>query len=141
MLLCYAILIAIHIVAIVVTGILWTIIDVDRKSQLKSEFRDIRAVHFGSLYLVPWFFGLAWFFDRFQVPWPHWAVFPAGLGALVLFSSIGYLFPRPAEVDEFYYWTRGKPLILAVIGISCLAIALIWTAVVICIYAWAAAKA
>jgi hypothetical protein len=42
---------AFHLVAIVVTGVLWTVIDLLPRSGLKPHFRDIRAVHFGSLYL------------------------------------------------------------------------------------------
>jgi hypothetical protein len=136
MMACYAVLVAIHVVAIVVTGVLWLIVDLDPESVLKAHLRDIRAVHFGSLYLVPWFLGLAFFFDRLQVPWPHWIVFPAGLGALVFFAGIGYLFPRPAGLDPFYYWTQGAPLVLALIGLVCLAGAMLWTAAVLCFYAW-----
>jgi hypothetical protein len=136
MLACYAILTAIHILAIIVTGVLWVIVDLNPKSMLREQLRDIRAVHFGSLYLVPWFLGLAWAFDRLQVPWPHWVFFPAGLGALVSFSGIGYLFSRPAGLDPFYYWTRGIPLVLAMIGLACLASAMLWTAGILCIYAW-----
>jgi hypothetical protein len=55
----YFVLAAVHIVAIVVTGILWTIIDLVPKVGFRPHFRDIRAVHFGSLYLTPWFLGLA----------------------------------------------------------------------------------
>jgi hypothetical protein len=132
----YMVLIAIHIVAIIVTGVLWVMVDLNPKSSLRTQLRDIRAVHFGSLYLVPWFLGLAWAFDRFQIPSPHWMIFPAGLGALVFFSGVGYLFPRPPGVDPFYYWTRGIPLILAMIGLVCLATAMLWTAAVLCIYAF-----
>jgi hypothetical protein len=135
MLPCYTVLIAIHVAAIVLTGILWVIIDLNPKSSLRGQLRDIRAVHFGSLYLVPWFLGLAWAFDRLQIPSPHWMILPAGLGALVFFSGVGYLFPRPPGLDPFYYWTRGIPLVLAMIGLSCLAAAMLWTATVLCIYA------
>jgi hypothetical protein len=55
--------------------------------------------------------------------------------ALVLFSGVGYLIPRPEGLDPFYYWTRGIPLVLAMIGLACLVSALLWTAVVLCIYA------
>ena len=64
----YFLLAAFHIVAIVVTGVLWTMIDVGIAPKLRPHFRDIRAVHFGSLYLVPWFFGLAYAFERLKVP-------------------------------------------------------------------------
>jgi hypothetical protein len=89
----YFVLAALHIVALVVTGALWTIIDLVPKSPLRPHLRDIRAVHFGSLYLVPWFFGLAYALERLQVPWWHWIFFPAGLGLLVFFSGVGYLVP------------------------------------------------
>jgi hypothetical protein len=135
MLACYMILIAIHVVAIVVTGVMWVVVDLNPKSSLRTQLRDIRAVHFGSLYLVPWFLGLAFAFDRLQVPWPHWIVFPAGLGALVFFSGVGYLFPRPSGLDPFYYWTRGTPLVLAMIGLAGLVTAMVWTASVLCVYA------
>lgn len=136
MLFVYSLLITVHILAIVVTGILWVIVDIHPTSTLRKTLRDIRAVHFGSLYLVPWFLGLAWAFDRFHVPFPHWVFFPAGLGALVLFSGIGYLFPRPADLDPFYYWTRGVPFVLAMIGLAFLAFGLLWTAGALCVYAW-----
>jgi hypothetical protein len=132
----YFALAAIHLLAIVVTGIMWVILDVVPGSRLKESFRDVRAVHFGSLYLVPWFFGLAYAFDRLGVPPEHQAVFPLGLGALVFFSSIGYLLPRPVGLDPFYYWTKGWPLVLALIGLVCLVAALLWTAGVLTYYAW-----
>ena len=131
----YMVLVAVHLVAVAVTGILWVWVDLVPKSPLKHHFRDIRAVHFGSLYLIPMFLGLAWAFERLQVPAAHQAVFPAGLGLLVLFSSIGYLFPLPEHLDPFYYWTRGWPLVLALIGLACLVVALGWTAVVLVVYA------
>lgn len=134
MLALYMVLAAVHLVAIVVTGILWTILDVLPKSDLRKNFRDIRAVHFGSLYLVPLFLGLAWAFERLQVPAWHQAFFPAGLGLLVTFSSIGYMFPRPPGLDPWYYWTKGWPLVLALIGLVCLVVCLLWTAAVLVIY-------
>src|SRR5579872_4578686 len=103
----YIVLAALHIVSMVVTGILWTIIDIWPKSALRSQLRDIRAVHFGSLYLVPWFLGLAYAFERLKVPAWHQIFFPAGLGLLVFFSGVGYMFPIPPGLDPFYYWTRG----------------------------------
>lgn len=136
MLFLYSVLIAIHIIAIIVTGIMWVIIDVQPSSPLRSQLRDIRAVHFGSLYLVPWFLGLAWAFDRLKIPYPHWLFFPVGLGALVFFSGVGYLFPKPKDLDSFYYWTRGIPFLLAMIGLVILAFCLVWTALVLCLYAW-----
>jgi hypothetical protein len=130
----YIVLVALHFVSLVVTGILWTYVDLFPKTPLRRNFRDIRAVHFGSLYLIPMFLGLAWAFERLQIPALHQAVFPAGLGLLILFSSIGYLFPLPEHVEPFYYWTKGWPLVLALIGLVCLIVAICWTAVVLTIY-------
>ncbi len=131
----YFVLAAFHVVAIVVTGILWAVIDIVRGSSLRPHLRDIRAVHFGSLYLVPWFLGLAWAFERLGVPEWHQVFFPAGLGLLVFFSGVGYLFPRPADLDPFYYWTRGPAMVLSLIGLACLVVALLWTAGAIAYYA------
>jgi hypothetical protein len=128
----YFFLAAGHILAVVVTGILWTIIDLVPGSRLKRNFRDIRAVHFGSLYLIPWFFGLAFAFERLNVPAWHQGFFSAGLGLLVLFSGIGYVFPRPEGLDPFYYWTRGPAKLLA---LACLVFCLLWTAGVLTWYA------
>ncbi len=133
----YMVLVAIHLVAVAVTGIMWTYLDLVPKTPLKRHFRDIRAVHFGSLYLIPIFLGLAWAFERLRVPEFHQAVFPVGLGLLVLFSSIGYLFPLPEHLDPFYYWTRGWPMVLALVGLAFLVTALCWTAVVLTVYAFA----
>ena len=131
----YFVLAAVHIVALVVTGVLWLIVDLVPGTGLKDHFRDIRAVHFGSLYLVPWFLGLAYAFEKLRIPAWHQALFPAGLGALVFFSGVAYLFPRPPGLDPFYYWTRGWPMVLSLIGLGCLAFALLWTAVVLAMYA------
>ena len=60
----YFILAAVHIVALVVTGVMWTIIDVVPGSSLKASFRDIKAVHFGSLHITAWLLGLAYAFDK-----------------------------------------------------------------------------
>jgi hypothetical protein len=130
----YFILVAVHLIAIAVTGILWTVVDLVHTSPLRKHLRDIRAVHFGSLYLVPIFLGLAYAFDRLRVPPGHQIVFPAGLGLLVLFSSLGYMFPLPPGLDSFYYWTRGWPMVLALVGLACLVVALVWTAVVLVLY-------
>jgi hypothetical protein len=132
----YFVLAAVHLAAIVVTGILWTIIDLRPGSGLRAHFRDIRAVHFGSLYLVPFFLGLAYAFERLGVPWWHQVFFPAGLGLLVFFAGLGYLFPRPPGLDPFYYWTRGWALVLSMIGLACLVGALLWTAGVLTAYAF-----
>ena len=131
----YIALAAFHLVAIVITGILWLVIDLVPGSRLRRHLRDIRAVHFGSLYLVPMILGLAWAFERLHVPAWHQGFFPAGLGLLIVFSGIGYLFPRPEGLDPFYYWTRGKPLVLALIGLACLVTGLLWTATVLVVYA------
>jgi hypothetical protein len=131
----YFILAAAHLLAIVVTGILWTILDLSPRSGLKAHFRDIRAVHFGSLYLVPWFLGLAYAFERLGVPAWHQVFFPAGLGLLVFFAGVAYLLPRPPGLDPFYYWTRGWAMVLSLIGLACLVFALLWTAAVLTWYA------
>src|SRR5438128_12585894 len=120
----YFVLAAVHILSLVVTGVLWTIVDLVPSSSLKTNFRDIRAVHFGSLYLVPWFLGLAYAFQQLHVPSEHQLVFPAGLGLLVFFSGVGYLFPLPPGVDSFYYWTKGWGLVFSMIGLLFLVIAL-----------------
>jgi hypothetical protein len=130
----YFLLVAMHIVAVVVTGILWTFLDLGYGSNLRPNLRDIRAVHFGSLYLVPWFLGLAYAFDKLAVPALHQVVFPAGLGALIFFSGVAYLFPRPPGLDPFYYWTRGWAMVLSLIGLACLVVALLWTGAVLAIY-------
>jgi hypothetical protein len=131
----YFVLAAVHMAAVVVTGILWTIVDLMPHSRLRLHLRDIRAVHFGSLYLVPWFLGLAYAFERLGVPKWHQLFFPIGLGALVFFAGLGYLFPRPAGLDPFYYWTRGPALVLALFGLLCLIVAILWTASVLVYYA------
>jgi hypothetical protein len=133
----YIVLAAAHIVAIVMTGILWTIVDLVPTSRLRRHVRDIRAVHFGSLYLVPLLLGLAYVFDRLEVPAWHQVLLPAGLGLLVLFAGVAYIFPRPADLDPFYYWTRGWPKWLSLIGLACLVAGLLWTAGVLLIYALA----
>jgi hypothetical protein len=131
----YFALAAVHLVAVIVTGILWTIIDLSPGSRLRPSLRDIRAVHFGSLYLISLFLGLAYAFDRLKVPAWHQLFFPAGLGILVFFSGLGYLFPLPPGVAPFYYWTRGWPKALALIGIAGLVFCLLWTAAVIFYFA------
>jgi hypothetical protein len=73
----YLALAVVHVVAVVVTGAMWTYIDLVPATLLKPHLRDIRAVHFGSLCLVPWFLGLAWAFERWEVPAWHQAFFPA----------------------------------------------------------------
>src|SRR5262245_37635311 len=131
----YIVLAAVHLVAIVVTGILWTVVDLVPTSMIRRHMRDIRAVHFGSLYLVPILLSLTYAFDRLKVPAWHQVFFPAGLGLLVLLAGVGYLFPRPADLDPFYYWTRGWAKWLALIGLGFLVAGLFWTAAVLVIYA------
>lgn len=131
----YMILVAVHVVALIVTGALWTAFDMGMKEKLAPHLRDIRAVHFGCLYLVPWLLGLALIFDRLHVPALHQAVFPAGLVCLIVFSSIGYMFPRSPGLDPFYYWTKGWAAIFSMIGLTGLVVALVWTATVLVVYA------
>jgi hypothetical protein len=127
----YFILAGLHIVAVVATGMLWTIIVLKPQLQLRRNLRDIRAVHFGSLYLVGWFLGLAYAFDKLDVePWQQ-LIFPIGLGALVFFSGIGYLFPRPEGLDPFYFWTRGWGLFFSMIGLFGAVVGLLWTAAIL----------
>ncbi len=130
----YMILAAVHLVAIAVTGMMWTTIVLRPKTPLKKNFRDIRAVHFGSLYLTPILLSLAWALETLEVPDLHWIPFPAGLGLLVFFSGITWLFPKPEDLDPFYYWTRGTPMVLSMIGLAFLVIALFWTAAVLVVY-------
>jgi hypothetical protein len=130
----YFILAAVHVVAVAVTGILWTTIVLYPGSALKRNQRDIQAVHFGSLYLIPMLLGLAYAFHALQVPVWHQAFFPAGLGLLVFFAGVGYLFPKPTDRDPFYYWTRGPALGLTLVGLGCLVVALFWTAAVLVVY-------
>jgi hypothetical protein len=65
----------------------------------------------------------------------HMAAVPAGLGRLVLFAGVAYLLPVPEGLDPFYYWTRGWPMLLSLIGLGCLVTALLWTAAVLTIHA------
>src|SRR5262249_21541330 len=132
----YFALVALHLLTVLVSGILWTVVDVVPGSKLKAHYRDIQAVHFGSLYLVPTLLGLAWAFDRLKVGELHQWVFPAGLGLLLLFSSLGYVFPKPPGLNPFYYWTKGPAMICAMVGILCMVVAIAWTAAVLVIYAF-----
>jgi hypothetical protein len=136
MFLLYTILAAVHILAVVVTGILWTILVLRPTPGLRRERRDIRAVHFGSLFLVPWFLGLAIVFERLKVPDWCQAPFPAGLGLLVLLSGIGYILPRDEDLEPFYFWTRGWPMTLSLAGLAFLIIGLCWTAGVLVVFGW-----
>jgi hypothetical protein len=137
MLALYVGLAAFHLVAVVVTGVMWTIIDLVPGSGLKANYRDIRAVHFGSLYLAPIFLGLAFAFDRLRVPAWHQLFFPLGLLSLVTFAGVAYMFPRPPGLDPFYYWTRGLPMVLSLIGLACAIVGLLWTAGILTYYALA----
>jgi len=132
----YFILVAVHLVAIVVTGALWTMIDLKPTSSLRMQLRDIQAVHFGSLYLVPILLGLAYAFERLNVPTWHQLFFPIGLACLVFFAGVAYLFPRKVGVDPFYYWTKGWAAVLSLFGLACLVIGILWTAVILVIYAF-----
>jgi hypothetical protein len=125
----YFILAAIHVTAIVFTGVFWTALDLRPTPWLRSRLRDIRAVHFGSLYLVPLYLGLNFAFTRLHVGAVHQAVFPAGFALFVLFVVIASLFPRSgAPRTAAYDWGHGWPLVLTVAGLACLGGAMLWTA-------------
>jgi hypothetical protein len=79
----YFMLAAFHIVAVVLTGLLWTLLDLGFQSKLRPYLRDVRAVHFGSLYLVPWFLGLDY---AFHLSGPHFTVDGCGL---VIYGATG----------------------------------------------------
>ncbi|MBI1860908.1 MAG: hypothetical protein HYR96_08325 [Deltaproteobacteria bacterium] len=130
----YFILAALHLVAIVVTGVLWIVVVLFPKTGLEKHLHSIRAVHFGSLYLASLFLGIAYALKTLNVPSKLWLPFPAGLGLLVFFSGVGYLIPRPSDLDPFYYWTKGWALALALIGTLCLITGLCWTAAVLVVY-------
>lgn len=130
----YFILAALSIVNVVVTGILWAVVDIKKDSSLRAHVRDIQAVHFGSLYLIPTMLGLAYALGSLGVPDWHWWFFPGGLFLLVAFSSLGYMFPKPPGVNPFYYWTKGPAMVLAVIGMACAVVGMLWTAAVLVIY-------
>jgi hypothetical protein len=131
----YFILAALHFLAVIVSGILWAVVDIRPTKGLRENLADIRAVHFGNLYLAPMMLCLAWAFDRLQVPEWHWWFFPGGLWLLVVWSSLGYVFPKPAGVAPFYYWTKGPALVLAVLGMACAIGGILWTAGVLAYYA------
>jgi hypothetical protein len=130
----YFILAALHLIAVAVTGILWTLITLRPAVGLKRYYRDVRAVHFGSLYLAPLFLGLAYAFAQLRVPALHQLPFPIGLGLLVFFAGVAYVFPRPTDLDPFYYWTRGAAMWVTLVGLACLVAALCWTAAVLVVY-------
>jgi hypothetical protein len=132
----YCLAAAVHLLAVIVSGILWTIVDLNKESPLKHHLRDIQAVHFGCLYLFPMFLILGMIFRSMGVPWEHQVAFPAGLFLLVAFSSLGYVFPRPPGLNPFYYWTKGPAMICALIGIVCMIVGLVWTAAVLVIWSW-----
>jgi hypothetical protein len=60
----YVVLAALPMIAAVLTGILWTALDLGYQPRLRPHLQDVRAVHFGSLYRVPWFLGVASAFDK-----------------------------------------------------------------------------
>src|SRR5262249_534395 len=64
----YIALAAVNLLTVLISGVLWTIVDLVPGSKLRQHLRDIQAVHFGSLYLVPTLLGLAYAFDPLQVP-------------------------------------------------------------------------
>jgi hypothetical protein len=131
----YFVLAGVHLIAVAVTGAMWATLDIVPNSGLKPHFRDIRAVHFGSLYLIPFFLGLAYAFEKLGVPPGHQLAFPIGLGLLVTLAGIAYLFPRPPGLDPFYYWTKGPAMGLSLLGMACAATGVVWTAVVLILYA------
>ena len=63
---------------------------------------------------------------------------PAGAsGEAPLARGPGAIFPRPEGLDPWYYWTRGWPMVLAIIGLACAVVGLLWTATVLVIYSLA----
>jgi hypothetical protein len=132
----YATLAALQLIVVVGTGVLWAVIVLVPKSQLRRYSQMIRAAHFGALFLAPLFLGLGWAFERFHVPAWHQGVLPAGLGVALALAAIGAFFPRPPELDPFHYWVRGWPLVLMVVGTIVFIVSLLWTAFVLMLYAW-----
>ena len=130
----YMILAGVHVLAVVATGALWTWIMLRPHSNVRRHLRDVRAVHFGSLYLVPWLLGLAYAFKMLNVPAWQQVIFPAGLGALVFFSGIGWVFPLPDHIDPFYFWTYGWGKVFSLLGLAFFVISLVWTAAVLILY-------
>ena len=55
----------------------------------------------------------------------------------MLFAGVAYLLPRPEGLAPVYYWTRGWPTALSLVGLACLIIALLWTATGLSLYALA----
>lgn len=131
----YIALAGFHLIAVVVTGIIWTIIVLLPQTPLRHYLGHNRAVHFGSLWLVPILLGLSYGFERLHVPDWHQIFFPAGLGLLVFFSGVAYLLPWGEGVDNYHYWTKGWPLVLTLIGLICFVICLLWTGGVLIVYA------
>ena len=124
-----------HLVAVVVTGIIWTAIVLNPRTPLRQYLAHNRAVHFGSLWLTPILLGLAYAFERLGVPDWHQVFFPVGLGLLVFFSGVAWLLPWAPGVDNYHYWTKGWPLVLTLIGLAGFVFCLLWTAAVLMIYA------
>jgi hypothetical protein len=131
----YCFLAALHLTAMVVTGLLWTIVILRRGSRLRSYLRAIRAVHFGSLYLVPMYLGLNYAFTKLHVRSAEQAVLPAGFTLFVLCLFLASLFPRTeGERSAGYDWGHGWPLLLAVTALLFLAGSMVWTAGILIAY-------
>jgi hypothetical protein len=45
-------------------------------------------------------------------------------------------FASTTGLDPFNYWTLGWPMVLSLLGLACLVLALLWTAVVLVVYAF-----
>jgi hypothetical protein len=131
----YVFLAAVHLTAIVFTGIMWTALELCGAPWLRSRLRDIRAVHFGSLYLVPLYLGLNFAFTKLNVAAGHQAVFPAGFALFVGFVVVASLFPRSDGARTAAYdWGQRGALVLTMAGLACLAGAMLWTAGVLILY-------
>jgi hypothetical protein len=134
----YFSLAAIHIYAIVLTGVLWLIIDFKPQSKLHRHLKIIRGVHFGSLFVVPMILGLAFAFEQLQVPAWHRAFFPVGMELLFIVgvgASLFPLTPRRASVGPDYPWTRTVARVFGKIALAGLVIGFTWTSVVLFVYA------
>ncbi len=129
---------AFHILAIVLTGTLWLIIDFRPHSRLHAHLKIIRGVHFGSLFVVPMILGMAFAYEKLQVPVWHQAVFPVGvelLFGLGVSSSLFPLTPRTSLVESTYPWTHRIARALGNVLVLGLVISFVWTSVVLFVYA------